>query len=249
MTTTTFAPIETPFSAPSTPWQQMEWAAESPEIRTMYVWGAPGIGKTYVAMRSGLRHRKCYVTTLTQEMPAAELRGHWLPKGGGEFIWHHGIVVRAMLEGARLVINELPNAGYDVVNFLYPVLEHTDTCQIDLPSGETVFPAPGFEVICTGNEGLEVVPEALRDRFQVQFYINQPHPDALESINPRLRPLAQRCFENAAAAHSDAIRPSIRAWHTVQALEEAVGTKTAFRMTFGEGAGDELYSALVLSEF
>ena len=53
--------------------------------------GPPGTGKTYAACRLGLNgdQQKVFSITLTEETPAAELRGHYILKDG-KYVWHDG---------------------------------------------------------------------------------------------------------------------------------------------------------------
>lgn len=225
-------------------WEQIEYALEHPAIRTMYLFGAPGIGKTYSAMRHGLSGRNVYVTTLTPETPASELRGHYLPVGGGDFAWHHGIFAKGMLEGARVVVNEPTHASYDVQAFLYAVMESAETARFDLPDGQVVTPKEGFEVILTDNEGPAGLPAALRNRCQTIFEIDEPHPSGMSKLTPRIQDAAMRCFSRRVKAREI---PSLRGWMTFQDLEPSVGTETAFEMVFGEEMGRELFKALIVA--
>lgn len=221
-------------------WHFMEYLMQFDDMRTMYVYGPPGVGKTYTATRSGLKGRNVYSITLTPETPAAELRGFFVPKDR-EFVWHDGPFVRAMREGARVVINEVSHASHDVLAILYPVLEGKDTAALTLPDSTTVVPADGFQVICTDNMPPDELTEALRDRFNSIMEINQPHPDSINSLRPALKRAALKCLEM-----EDDRRVSMRAWIQVSKLEEKMGTETAFRAVFGQEKGQELFTATTL---
>ena len=145
------------------------------------MWGPPGCGKTYAAYSIGVRGG-LYALTLTENTPAAEIRGHYLPKGDG-MTWHHGPATKAMLEGARLVINELTHGSADVLSIMHPLLENPDTARLTLPTGETVRPAPGFQLIATDNLPPEELPEALRDRFDSILHVREPHPAAIAQLD------------------------------------------------------------------
>src|SRR5262249_34396558 len=71
-------------------------------IRTLYLFGPPGCGKTFAAYHFGRPRGDVYAITLTPETAAAELRGCWIPHGN-EFVWHDGPFTAALREGARLV--------------------------------------------------------------------------------------------------------------------------------------------------
>ena len=117
---------ETESRTASISWPLIERVLECEALGRIYLWGKPGIGKTWCAYHKGRIGRGVYAITLTQEMPASELRGHYLPKGE-HFEWHDGPVIRAMREGARLVINEILHASDDVLAFLFPILEFEES--------------------------------------------------------------------------------------------------------------------------
>jgi MoxR-like ATPase len=210
-------------------------------VRHVYLYGPPGIGKTYCAIREGRRDGNVYAITLTQEMPASELRGHWTPRGN-EFVWMDGPVVRAMREGALVVLNELLHASDDALSFLYPVLERDATARITLPTSETVVPRPGFRVIVTENRPPSDLSAALRDRFDAVLEIDEPHPQALEGLSPVLREAARRSF-----SLDDERRVSVRPFLVLDQLRFAIGLEDACTAVFGPQRGSQLFDALVLA--
>jgi len=208
-------------------------------FRTVYLWGDPGVGKTYTACRSGLGEREVYVITLTPETPAAELRGFWMPEGDG-FTWQDGPFIKAMRDGARVVVNEVSHASHDVLAILYPVLESPETAALTLPSLETVRPKDGFQVICTDNQSPENLPEALKDRFNSIIHVGEPHPDAIGRLDEKYQKAAAK------SAKMGDRSVSMRAWLTVQAAEMRYGEEVAFRMVFGKTRGDQLRRSAIL---
>lgn len=143
--------------------------------------GPPGRGKTTLAKRKGT-----YSVTLTPETPAAELRGHFVPKGG-EFVWHDGPAIRAWREGSRFVIDEIDAASGDCMVFLHILLDDPAMAKMTLPTGETLSPAPGFHCIATTNakDLSTVLSEALLDRFSIRFAVTDYHPNALKSLGDK----------------------------------------------------------------
>jgi MoxR-like ATPase len=142
------------------------------------LYGPPGTGKSHLALRAGnpqLAHR----IVMTEETPAAELRGHWVPKGAGEWAWHDGPAMRAYRNGGRLVIDEISRAHDDAWSFLLGVL---DGHAITLPNGETVHPHPGLSVWATTNDSADVLPDALADRFVVKVNVPKPPREALATL-------------------------------------------------------------------
>src|SRR5262245_49825947 len=166
-------PVEAPSAFPMD-WPFVERIIRSPNARTIYLWGPPGVGKTWVAYHCNPAAREVSAVTVTEDTASQELRGHYLPRGRGEMVWHDGPVTAAMRAGARLVVNELTHGGPEVHTLLHPILEQIDTARLTLPTNETVRPAPGFQVICTDNAPPEDLPPALRDRFDSILEVREP---------------------------------------------------------------------------
>jgi MoxR-like ATPase len=225
----------------NTDWKFIERILGDAHSRVIFLSGKPGTGKTFTAMRSGLGDRNVYSVTLTPETPGAELRGFWMPKGM-EFVWQDGVFVKAMREGARVVINEIAHASHDVLALLYPVLESRETAALTLPSTETIVPAPGFQVICTDNVSIEYLPDALRDRFDCVLEINDIHPNAIARLDEKFR---KPCLR--AADLEGSRRVSIRGWNKVQEFEQSMGLEDAFSAVFGTDQGHHLYTATMLA--
>ncbi|HEX6884411.1 MAG TPA: AAA family ATPase [Planctomycetota bacterium] len=227
--------------SPATDWGFNERVLGSRHVRTVYIWGPPGFGKTYAAYRVAL-NGPLYALTLTEDTPAAELRGHYLPVGE-RMEWRDGPVVLAMRAGARLVLNEVSHAGPDCLSFLHPILENPDTAMLTLPTGETVRPAPGFKCFVTDNVPPEELPLALRDRFDVVLEVREPHPAALAGLDPRLLGLAVRSF-----SLEPERRVSIRGWLSVQRLLPEFSLREALMAVFGPARGGQIHDALLLGE-
>lgn len=194
-------------------WSLLSSLLKCATMRTLYIWGPAGIGKTFSAYRVGMGNRSLYAVTLTEETPAAELRGHFIPKGS-EFIWHDGPIVRAMRDGARIVINEVSHAGSDVLSMLYAVLESPDTARLTLPTGETVIPAPGFQCILTDNCEPTELPVPLVDRFDSVIMLSHPSPEAIERMPENIQSLVLTC----ASVDQEERRLSLRAWEKLDRL-------------------------------
>jgi hypothetical protein len=150
--------------------------------------------------------------------------------------------VRALREGALLVINEITHASDDVFSFLLPLLEYPETARVTLPSNETVRPAPGFHCIATDNTSPDELPPALRDRFDAVLELREPHPEALAQLSEPLREVARRGF-----ALDDARRLSLRGWLALDRLRHVLGLETACAVVFGAERGAQIHDALVLA--
>jgi len=213
-----------------TNWEILKILLESSGLRTAYLWGPPGIGKTYGAQRWGLQGRDVFTVTLTEETPAAELRGHYIPKGG-EFVWHDGPVSQSMRKGARLILNEVAHASCDVLSFLYAVLESPETSKITLPTGETLSPSTGFQCIITDNVAPTSLPAPLQDRIDATLLVEVPSPQAIQSFPENLRDMITKC----ATVKDASQRISLRSWEAVERLAKGgVDFEVAARAVFGD---------------
>lgn len=159
-------------------WPELDGVLASGQ--NILLFGPPGTGKTRIATSSS-----SYSITLTEETPAAELRGHYIPDGT-RFKWHDGPGMRAWREGARVVLNEIDKASGDALVFLHALLDDPEVARLTLPTGETVRPAPGFQAIATMNGTPDDLSPALLDRLSVRVHITEPHPAALAKLAPEL---------------------------------------------------------------
>ncbi len=223
-------------------WAFVERCVGTPGVRTLYLWGPPGTGKSHAAFHAGGTGRGVYAIALTEETPAAELRGFFRPDERG-MVWQDGPMVMAMREGARLVINELGHAGPDVLALLYPVLESVDTARITLPTGETVAPAEGFSCIATSNDPPNTLPLALRDRFDATIEVNMPHPAAFERLPEHLRGPAKQTW-----GLGEDRQISVRGWLAIARLEPEFGLRDACRAVFGNERGARVFEGLELRQ-
>ena len=88
---------------PALDWAFIETVLGSTEVRTVYLYGPPGIGKTFSAYHAGRVDDGVYAITLTEDTPAAELRGHYLPRGREMYLVAHGQEATIGAEGAAVV--------------------------------------------------------------------------------------------------------------------------------------------------
>lgn len=152
------------------------------------LYGPPGMGKSYlgweIARELGWNF---FSVTMTDQTPAAEVRGHFVLKGMDSSVWHDGVFCRSWRASANAptiaVINEINHASSDALSLLHNFLDDLQMAEMHLPSGEILKPHPEqLTVICTMNGEPEELPLPIRDRLSIQVKLTEPHPRALESI-------------------------------------------------------------------
>jgi len=200
------------------------------------LYGPPGTGKSYAASRAGLRdNQPVFIVTLTDETPAAELRGHYVPREGN-FVWQDGPAISAWRAGGRLVVNEIQRASGDVLGLLLAITDDSSVAALTLPSGELVRPAPGFSIVGTMNgTPSDHLDEAIRSRFPVTVHVKDIHPEALAQLPADLRDAAV-----ASMAAEENRRVTIRAWTAYATLRGPLGNDMAATAVFGKSAADVL---------
>lgn len=212
--------------------------------RMTILYGPPGTGKTTAAVNAARSlGRSVYNVTLTDETPAAELRGHFIPQGS-EWHWMDGPALSAFRNGGMLILNEIDKASLDTLDFLHGLLDDSTMAMMTLPSGETVFPHADFAVVATTNRTPQDLPEAIADRLAAAIHIRTPHPDAIASLPADLQDAAR----NSAGNDPDPDRPAtLRRWKVYAGLRETVGTEAAAKAVFGH-RWSEIADALALGE-
>jgi hypothetical protein len=214
-----------------------------PASARVALWGPPGTGKTYAAITNRAPNTGFYSLIMTEDSPVAELRGHYIQRADGSFHWHHGPAIRAWLEGARLVINEINRASPEVQSFLYALLDDPQSAHLTIPTGETLTPHPSFSCVATMNADPEDLPEALADRFPICIEVAEIHPAALRALPEDLRDIAAQL-----ALHTDpARRIGLRTWMEYARLRTSINPQLAAWACFNDRAEELLDSINIAS--
>jgi transcriptional regulator with AAA-type ATPase domain len=194
------------------------------------LYGVSGTGKSWAARRNRLDGKPVFSVSLTDDTPAAELRGHY-GIVDGSYKWLDGPCILSWRRGCRCVLNELEKASGDAQTFLLGFLDDKEIAQQTLPNNETVVPAAGFHIVATmnGNPDQDLLP-ALRDRFPVCIHINEVAPPALAKLPADIRSIAQ----NSGIIEAAQRRISVRAWNEFAKLRGEIGESMAAAAIFGD---------------
>jgi DNA polymerase III delta prime subunit len=234
------------FQVPNT-WKEI--GQVMPHVSRMLLYGPPGTGKTTLGFCDD---RETFYVPLHEETSPAELIGHFVPVGT-RFVWFDGPVLLAWQRGARLILDELDQAGGSVMSVLRAILNDPSVARLTLPdpslaemdddtlaaviaSGDgfrTVKPHEGFQVLATMNGDPEDLDAPLLDRFEATFYVSDTNPDAINALPEDLRVAAKRT-----AVGDDDRRIGLRRWKAFATLREKVGEDVAGRAVFGSRHGD-----------
>jgi MoxR-like ATPase len=226
-----------------------EIAEVMPHVGRMLLYGPPGTGKTTLGFCDD---KETFYVPLHEETSPAELIGHFVPVGT-RFVWFDGPVLLAWQRGARLILDELDQAGGSVMSILRAILNDPSVARLTLPdpslaemdddtlaaviaSGDgfrTVKPADGFTVLATMNGDPQDLDAPLLDRFEAAFHVTDTNPDAINALPEDLRVAAKRT-----AIGDDDRRIGLRRWKAFASLREKVGEDVAGRAVFGARHGD-----------
>ena len=148
----------------------------------IYISGPSGNGKTMMVEQSAAKAKVPFLRVqITPETDEDDLIGGFRLING-ETVFCKGPVIKAMEEGALLLIDEI-DRGTNKIMCLQGVLEGKPV--LIKKTGETIKPAPGFNVIATANtkgkgsddgrfSAATIIDEAFLERFVSA--VNQPWP-------------------------------------------------------------------------
>lgn len=133
--------------------------------------GPPGVGKTslveYLARKLNIQ---LYRVNLSEQTDLIDLLGSDVPSDSSSaFKWADGVLLKAMKEGAWLLLDELNMASQTVLEGLNSILDHRGS--IYLPElDKTVEKSPGFRIFASQNptsmgSGRKGLPHSFLTRF------------------------------------------------------------------------------------
>lgn len=175
----------------------------------VYITGLSGNGKTLMVEQVCAElSKKLYRVNITTETEEDDLLGGFRLVNG-ETVWSDGPVVRAMQDGALLLLDEV-DLGDEKLMCLQPILEGKGVFLKKI--NKFIKPAPGFNIIATANTkgqgsedgkfvGTNVMNEAFLERFPLTF--EQPYPNRTVEKNI-LKKVLNFCVPNQDDLDADA---------------------------------------------
>jgi len=132
------------------------------------LYGPPGTGKTALV-------EAAFPDTITVqgsiETERADFEGSWVQQPDGTYLWVDGPLVRAMIEGKKLLVDEIALIDPRIMAVVYGVMDGRDELIVGAnPARGSIHPTPGFAVIgaCNPDVPGALMSDALLSRFFVQ---------------------------------------------------------------------------------
>jgi len=178
-----FVPAADPNFVPWGEYSNIKRIVDSRMFFPLYISGMSGNGKTLMVEQACAKSKREYVRVqISPETDEDDLLGGFRLVSG-ETVFQKGPVIKAMERGAILLIDEL-DRGSNKIMCLQGVLEGKPI--LIKKTGETISPAPGFNVIATANTkgrgsddgryvAAQIIDEAFIERFVAS--IDQPYPE------------------------------------------------------------------------
>jgi len=138
------------------------------------LYGPPGTGKTSVVEAA---FNDCLTVQGDGDTVVADLVGDYTKTPGGDFVFVHGPLVRAMRGGVPLFIDDATLIPPTVLAVVYPAMDGRREVVIKANGGEVVKAEPGFYVIAGHNPGVHgaILTDALSSRFSVHIQVSSDY--------------------------------------------------------------------------
>ncbi|MGW4526909.1 AAA family ATPase [Amycolatopsis sp. NPDC004378] len=138
------------------------------------LYGPPGTGKTSVVEAA---FNDCLTVQGDCDTVVADLVGDFTKIPGGDFVFVHGPLVRAMREGLPLFIDDATLIPPTVLAVVYPAMDGRREIVVKPNGSEVVKAAPGFYVVAGHNPGVHgaILTDALSSRFSVHIQVSSDY--------------------------------------------------------------------------
>ena len=200
----------------------------------VYIFGPSGNGKTMMVEQACALAKRNYIrVNISPETCEDDLIGGWRLKDGNT-VFEKGPVIKAMEDGAVLLLDELDRSGSgNKLLCLQSILEGKSI--LLKKTGETVHPSPGFNVIATANtagrgsedgkySGAAVIDDAFLERFPIA--IDQPWPSKAVERKILLKAMeVHDCVDEEFADKLVTWSKIIRATYDSGGIDEVISTR------------------------
>lgn len=139
---------------------------------TVLLYGEPGCGKTALVEAAFGGDGELFTVQGTVETESADFVGSWVQQPDGSYQWVDGPLPRAMIAGAKLLVDEIALIDPRVMAIVYGVMDGRGELVITQnPLRGAVRSAPGFAVIgaCNPNVPGAQMSDALLSRFVIHM--------------------------------------------------------------------------------
>ena len=236
--TENLVPKKDPLYVPFGHFNDVYSIVKSGKFYPSFITGLSGNGKTFMVEQACAKaKREFFRVNITVETDEDDLLGHYCLIDGNT-VWQDGPVVKAMEQGAILLLDEIDLASSKIM-CLQPVLEGKGVFLKKI--NRFVKPAVGFNVLATANTkgkgsedgrfiGTNILNEAFLDRFSATFFQEYPSIKMEAKILNKyfaLYELKEEDFVDKLTKWADVIRRSFKEG----AVDEIVTTRRLIDIT------------------
>ena len=170
-----------PVTRPSGQVYQPRTLADMPDVEALrklraagvpaLLYGPPGTGKTSLVEAA---FPDLITVAGDGDTTVGDFLGEYTQRPDGTYEFIHGPLIRAMLEGRVLFIDDATLISPAVLAVCYPAMDGRREVIVKAHKGETIKAEPGFYVVAGHNPGVHgaILTEALSSRFAVQVQVS-----------------------------------------------------------------------------
>ncbi|OHV40847.1 AAA family ATPase [Pseudofrankia sp. EUN1h] len=202
------------------------------------LYGPPGTGKTSLVEAA---HPDLITIAGDGDTTVGDFLGEYTQAPGGGYEFVYGPLVRAMIEGRCLFIDDATLISPAVLACVYPAMDGRGEIQVKTHKGETITAAPGFYLCGGHNPGVHgaVLTEALSSRFAVQIKVTSDYDLARAlRISPRAVNVA-RDLARRREAGGIGWAPQLRELIAFQKVAAALGEDVAAANLIGQAPDED----------
>jgi MoxR-like ATPase len=202
------------------------------------LYGPPGTGKTSLVEAA---HPDLITIAGDGDTTVGDIIGEYTQAPGGGYEFIYGPLVRAMVEGRCLFIDDATLISPAVLAVVYPVMDGRGEIQVRTHKGETIKAAPGFYVCGGHNPGVHgaVLTEALSSRFAVQVEVSSDYDLALSLKISENAVVVARELARRRGTGEIGWAPQLRELLAYQKIADALGDDVAAANLIGQAPAED----------